>query len=98
MLFVVITPVAAFVSDHALAAMFLPIGMLLYENSLTKDVPEDPNLGKLLMMSIVMACNIGGPGAPSGGAAKRHYGRLPQGYVRGMTSVFFSGSPIVFPS
>ena len=69
MLFVVITPVAAFVSDHALAAMFLPIGMLLYENSvLTKDVPEDPNLGKLLMMSIVMACNIGGPGAPSGGA------------------------------
>ena len=68
MLFIVIAPVAAFVSDHALAAMFLPIGMLLYENSLTKDVPEDPNLGKLLMMSIVMACNIGGPGAPSGGA------------------------------
>jgi anion transporter len=66
--FVVIAPVAAFVSDHALAAMFLPIGMLLYQNSLTKEIPEDPQLGKLLMMAIVMACNIGGPGAPSGGA------------------------------
>ena len=31
-------------------------------------VPDDPKLSKLLMMSIVMACNIGGPGAPSGGA------------------------------
>ncbi len=66
--FVVITPLAAFVSDHALAAMFLPIGMLLYRNSLTDEVPSDPQLAKLLMISIAMACNIGGPGAPSGGA------------------------------
>jgi solute carrier family 13 (sodium-dependent dicarboxylate transporter), member 2/3/5 len=66
--FVIITPLAAFISDHALAAMFLPIGMLLYQNSLTKDVPEDPELGKMLMIAIAMACNIGGPGAPSGGA------------------------------
>ena len=48
--------------------MFLPIGMLLYQNSLTREVPEDPELGKLLMITIAMACNIGGPGAPSGGA------------------------------
>jgi solute carrier family 13 (sodium-dependent dicarboxylate transporter), member 2/3/5 len=66
--FLIITPLAAFISDHALAAMFLPIGMLLYQNSLTKEIPEDPELGKMLMIAIAMACNIGGPGAPSGGA------------------------------
>ncbi len=66
--FIIITPLAAFISDHALAAMFLPIGMLLYQNSLTKEVPSDPELGKMLMIAIAMACNIGGPGAPSGGA------------------------------
>jgi len=66
--FIIISPLAAFISDHALAAMFLPIGMLLYQNSLTRDIPEDPELGKMLMISIAMACNIGGPGAPSGGA------------------------------
>ena len=66
--FLIITPLAAFISDHALAAMFLPIGMLLYQNSLTDDVPEDKELAKLLMISIAMACNVGGPGAPSGGA------------------------------
>ena len=66
--FLIISPLAAFISDHALAAMFLPIGMLLYQNSLTDEVPEDKELAKLLMISIAMACNIGGPGAPSGGA------------------------------
>jgi len=66
--FLIITPLAAFISDHALAAMFLPIGMLLYQNSLTREIPEDPELGKMLMITIAMACNLGGPGAPSGGA------------------------------
>ncbi len=66
--FIVISPLAAFISDHALAAMFLPIGMLLYQNSLTDDIPEDKELAKMLMITIAMACNIGGPGAPSGGA------------------------------
>ncbi|MBW1759107.1 MAG: DASS family sodium-coupled anion symporter [Deltaproteobacteria bacterium] len=66
--FLIITPLAAFISDHALAAMFLPIGMLLYQNSLTDKVPEDKELAKMLMIAIAMACNIGGPGAPSGGA------------------------------
>jgi anion transporter len=66
--FIIISPLAAFISDHALAAMFLPIGMLLYQNSLTRDIPEDPELGKMLMIAIAMACNVGGPGAPSGGA------------------------------
>ena len=67
-LMVIIAPLAAFISDHALAAMFLPIGMLLYQNSLTREIPEDPELGKMLMITIAMACNIGGPGSPSGGA------------------------------
>ncbi len=66
--FLIIAPLAAFISDHALAAMFLPIGMLLYQNSLTEEIPEDPELGKMMMIAIAMACNIGGPGAPSGGA------------------------------
>ena len=66
--FIIISPLAAFISDHALAAMFLPIGMLLYQNSLTDEIPEDPELAKMLMIAIAMACNIGGPGAPSGGA------------------------------
>ena len=66
--FLIITPLAAFISDHALAAMFLPIGILLYQNSLTEEVPEDPELAKLLMIAIAVACDIGGPGAPSGGA------------------------------
>ena len=66
--FIIITPLAAFISDHALAAMFLPIGMLLYQNSLNNEVREDPELAKMLMITIAMACNIGGPGAPSGGA------------------------------
>ncbi len=65
---IIIAPCAAFISDHALAAMFLPIGILLYQNSLTKEVPEDPELAKMLMICIAMACNIGGFGAPSGGA------------------------------
>ena len=66
--FIIISPMAAFISDHALAAMFLPIGILLYQNSLTREVPEDLELAKMLMISIAMACNIGGPGALSGGA------------------------------
>ncbi|WP_027185758.1 SLC13 family permease [Desulfovibrio inopinatus] len=66
--FIIIAPLAAFISDHALAAMFLPIGMLLYQNSLTDEIPDDKELAKLLMITIAMACNIGGPGAPSGGA------------------------------
>jgi anion transporter len=66
--FLIISPLAAFISDHALAAMFLPIGMLLYQNSLSEETPQDPELAKMLMITIAFACNIGGPGAPSGGA------------------------------
>ena len=64
----VIAPAASFISDHALAAIFLPIGIVLYGNSLSKHIPEDRELAKLLMITIAMACNIGGFGSPSGGA------------------------------
>jgi len=64
----VIAPAASFISDHALAAIFLPIGIVLYSNSLSKNMPEDNELAKLLMITIAMACNIGGFGSPSGGA------------------------------
>ena len=64
----VIAPSASFISDHALAAIFLPIGLILYSNSLTSQNPEDKELAKMLMITIAMACNIGGFGSPSGGA------------------------------
>jgi len=64
----VISPAASFISDHALAAIFLPIGIILYTNSLSKNIPEDKEMAKMLMITIAMACNIGGFGAPSGGA------------------------------
>ncbi|MBM3790407.1 MAG: DASS family sodium-coupled anion symporter [Acidobacteria bacterium] len=67
-LILVISPGAMFISDHALAAIFLPIGIVLYTNSLTRNLPEDKELAKMLMITIAMACNIGGFGAPSGGA------------------------------
>lgn len=64
----VIAPAAAFISDHALAAIFLPIAVILYSNSLSINVPEDKELIKMLLITIAMACNIGGFGSPSGGA------------------------------
>ncbi|MFH2050599.1 MAG: DASS family sodium-coupled anion symporter [bacterium] len=64
----VIAPAASFISDHALAAIFLPIGIILYSNSLSRNIPEDKELAKMMMITIAMACNIGGFGAPSGGA------------------------------
>jgi len=64
----VISPAASFISDHALAAMFLPIIIILYRNSLNGDIPADPELAKMLAITVCMACNIGGFGSPSGGA------------------------------
>jgi anion transporter len=65
---VVIAPAASFISDHALAAIFLPIAMILHRGSQSGDKPLDMELGKMLMITVAMACNIGGFGSPSGGA------------------------------
>lgn len=67
-LVVVIAPAASFISDHALAAIFLPIAIILHRGSQQSDGTSDPELGKMLMITVAMACNIGGFGAPSGGA------------------------------
>jgi sodium-dependent dicarboxylate transporter 2/3/5 len=64
----VISPLTMFMSDHALAAMFLPIGMLLYTASTTAAGEDDPELGKMIMMTIAMAANLAGSLAPSGAA------------------------------
>ncbi len=65
---VIISPLTMFMSDHALAAMFLPIGILLYTTATAAAGNEDAELGKMLMITIAMACNLGGSLAPSGAA------------------------------
>ncbi len=64
----VIAPAASFISDHALAAIFLPIAIILHRGSQVEGNPTDLELGKMLVITVAMACNIGGFGAPSGGA------------------------------
>ncbi len=64
----VIAPLTMFMSDHALAAMFLPIGILLYTTTVSTSGNEDPELAKMLMITIAMAANLGGSLAPSGAA------------------------------
>jgi anion transporter len=65
---VVIAPLAAFISDHALAAIFLPIAIILHRGGQISGKPLDMELGKMLVITVAMACNIGGFGSPSGGA------------------------------
>jgi len=65
---VIIAPLTMFMSDHALAAMFLPIGILLYTTATAASGNDDPELAKMLMITIAMACNLGGSLAPSGAA------------------------------
>ena len=64
----VIAPLTMFMSDHALAAMFLPIGIVLYKTATSAARKDDPELAKMLMITIALACNLGGSLAPSGAA------------------------------
>ncbi len=64
----VIAPLASFISDHALAAIFLPIAIILHRGSQANAKSMDMELGKMLVITVAMACNIGGFGSPSGGA------------------------------
>jgi solute carrier family 13 (sodium-dependent dicarboxylate transporter), member 2/3/5 len=64
----IIAPLTMFMSDHALAAMFLPIGIILYVTTTQATGKEDPELAKMLMITIAMAANLGGSLAPSGAA------------------------------
>jgi len=56
----------AFVGEHAVAAMYVPIAMALY--TLTNKSTPAPRLGTLLMVTIAVGCMIGGPMSPTGGA------------------------------
>lgn len=56
----------AFVGEHAVAAMYVPIALALY--TLTNKTTPAPRLGTLLMITIAVGCMIGGPMSPTGGA------------------------------
>ena len=56
----------AFVGEHAVAAMYVPIALALF--SLTNKSTPAPKLGTLLMVTIAVGCMIGGPMSPTGGA------------------------------
>ena len=57
---------AAFIGEHAVAGMYLPIAVALF--TLTSKDINCPNLGKLLTLTIAFGCMIGGPMSPTGGA------------------------------
>lgn len=57
---------AAFISDHAIAAIMLPVGIAFVAAS--GGIKKVPQLGKLIMISIAYGCAIGGLATPSGGA------------------------------
>ncbi len=57
---------AAFIGEHAVAGMYLPIAVALF--TLTSKEINCPNLGKLLTLTIAFGCMIGGPMSPTGGA------------------------------
>ncbi|MFQ6677206.1 MAG: SLC13 family permease [Fidelibacterota bacterium] len=56
----------AFVGEHAVAAMYVPIAIALF--TLTNRTTPAPRLGTLLMVTIAVGCMIGGPMSPTGGA------------------------------
>ncbi|MDP8206463.1 MAG: DASS family sodium-coupled anion symporter [Candidatus Electryonea clarkiae] len=57
---------AAFIGEHAVAGMYLPIALALY--TLTNKEQSCPNLGRLLAITVAFGCMIGGPMSPTGGA------------------------------
>ena len=61
-------PLSSFISDHALAAIFLPVALLLVRGAEKPGEGIDMELAKMMAITIAMGPNIGGMGAPSGGA------------------------------
>lgn len=57
---------AAFIGEHAVAGMYLPIAMALF--TLTNKKIPAPRLGRLLAITIAFGCMMGGPMSPTGGA------------------------------
>ena len=61
-------PLSSFISDHALAAIFLPVALLLVRGAEQPGEGIDLELARMMAITIAMGPNIGGMGAPSGGA------------------------------
>jgi len=57
---------AAFMSDHTVAALMLPVALSI--SKISGGFRKNPNLTKLLLFSIAFGCAIGGLATPSGGA------------------------------
>jgi sodium-dependent dicarboxylate transporter 2/3/5 len=58
--------VAAFMSDHTVAALMLPVALSI--SKMSGGFKKNPNLTKLLLFAIAFGCAIGGLATPSGGA------------------------------
>ncbi|MFT7183924.1 MAG: sodium-dependent dicarboxylate transporter 2/3/5 [Oceanicoccus sp.] len=56
---------AAFIADHTIAAMMLPVALAMINS--TGGFDKNPNLSKLLLFAIAYGASIGGLGTPSGG-------------------------------
>ena len=58
---------ASFIGEHTVAAMMLPVGILLV--TLTSDDPKEVrSLAAVILFSISYGCSVAGIGTPSGGA------------------------------
>jgi len=56
---------AAFIADHTIAAMMLPVALAIIH--INGGYEKDKNFAKLLLFSIAFGCSIGGLGSPAGG-------------------------------
>lgn len=59
--------IAAFIGEHTVAAMMLPVGLRLIQLTST-DPKKVHNLAAVILFSISYGCSIGGIATPSGGA------------------------------
>ncbi len=59
---------AAFLSEHALVAFVIPILMVVYMAAIkAANITKDRSLAVLLILSVCLVANIGGPGSPAAG-------------------------------
>ena len=58
----------SFMSEHALVAFMMPVMMLVYSSSIAAaGIKKDRALAVMLVLSMCLAANIGGPGSPAAG-------------------------------
>jgi sodium-dependent dicarboxylate transporter 2/3/5 len=58
----------SFMSEHALVAFMMPVMMLVYASSVrASGITKDRSLAVMLVLSMCMAANCGGPGSPAAG-------------------------------